>query len=136
LPVEVLNPAGEPIILPAWCVKRLDSLKLLFWNRGSKFYQISPVVFRLMPLWQNGPDFILQRLRGVSPESSGARSKDSGYANAFLRALGEDCSGLNVSIERTRMLEQDLDRTLDPVTARARSQLLAEEAVREVRRAK
>ncbi len=65
-----------------------------------------------MDLW-DGPDFRPdRRFRAFDPGYQRACSKDSGYASAFLKALGRDCSGLvNPAIERTRDFESDLDHS-------------------------
>ena len=66
-------------------------------------------VFGLMALW-DGPDFRPdRRYRAFDPGYQRACSKDSGYASAFLKALGKDCSGLvNPAVERTHRFETDL----------------------------
>ena len=66
-------------------------------------------VFGLMALW-DGPDFRPdRRYRAFDPGYQRACSKDSGYASAFLKALGKDCSGLvNPAVERTHGFESDL----------------------------
>ncbi len=47
-----------------------------------------------------------------SPPYQRARFKDSGYASAFLKPLGKDCSGLvNPPVERTQRFESDLSQT-------------------------
>jgi hypothetical protein len=74
--------------------------------------RIQDRVFGLMDLWE-GPDFRPdRRFRAFDPGYQRACSKDSGYASAFLKALGRDCSGLvNPAIERTHNFESDLDHS-------------------------
>jgi hypothetical protein len=65
-----------------------------------------------MDLW-DGPDLRPDRaFRAFDPAYQRACSKDSGYTNAFLKALGRDCSGLvNPVVERIRNPESDLDHS-------------------------
>ncbi len=74
--------------------------------------RIQARVFGLMDLW-DGPDFRPdRRFRAFDPGYQPAVSKDSGYASAFLKALGRDCSGLvNPAIKRTHDFESDLDHS-------------------------
>ena len=109
---KILNPHGVEIDLPFWVFKRLKKLHLLERDRETGKRRICGRVFGLMPLWE-GPDFRPDRRVSVcDPGYQRARSKNSGYPGAFLRALGRDCSGLaNPAIERTRIFESDLDHT-------------------------
>ena len=51
-------------------------------------------------------------MRGFDPGYERSQSPDSGYASAFLKALGRDCSGLpHPAVERTREYESDLSHT-------------------------
>ena len=65
-----------------------------------------------MGLWE-GPDFRHDRpLRGFDPGYERSQSPDSGYASAFLKALGRDCSGLpHPAIDRNHEMEADLSHT-------------------------
>jgi len=109
---KVLNPYGVEIDLPFWVFKRLKKLHLLEREHESGKRRISPRILGLMDLW-DGPDFRPdRRYRAFDPGYQRACSKDSGYASAFLKALGRDCSGLAApAIERTRDFESDLDRS-------------------------
>ena len=106
---KVINPNGVEIDLPFWAFRRLKKLHLLERDRKSGMRRISPRIFGLMHLWE-GPDFRADRnYRAFDPGYQRACSKDSGYASAFLKALGSDCSGLAApAIERTRVYESDL----------------------------
>ncbi len=107
---KILNPHGVEIDLPFWVFKRLKKLHLLERDRETGRRRIQARVFGLMDLWE-GPDFRPdRRFRAFDPVYQRAVSKDSGYASAFLKALGRDCSGLvNPAIERTHNFESDLD---------------------------
>ncbi len=109
---RVLNPAGVEIDLPFWVFKRLKKLHLLERDRVSGRRRISRHVFGLMALWE-GPDFRPdRRLRAFDPGYQRACPQDSGYASAFLKALGRDCSGLaNPAVERTHAMQADLNHT-------------------------
>jgi hypothetical protein len=109
---KVLNPYGVEIDLPFWVFKRLKKLHLLERERESGKRRISGRIFGLMALWE-GPDFRADRsYRAFDPGYQRACSKDSGYASAFLKALGRDCSGLAApAFDRTRNLESDLDHS-------------------------
>jgi hypothetical protein len=109
---KVLNPNGVEIDLPYWVFKRLKKLHLLERDHETGKRRIQTRVFGLMPLW-DGPDFRPdRRFRAFDPSYQRACSKDSGYSSAFLKALGQDCSGLvNPAIERTRDLESDLEHS-------------------------
>ena len=109
---KALNPYGVEIDLPFWVFKRLKKLHLLDRDRESGKRRISGCVFGLMELWE-GPDFRPdRRYRAFDPGYQRACSKDSGYASAFLKSLGRDCSGLaNPAIERTRDFESDLEHS-------------------------
>ena len=109
---KVINPYGVEIDLPFWAFKRLKKLRLLERDRESGRRRISERIFGLMPLWE-GPDFRSDRsYRAFDPGYQRACSKDSGYAGAFLKALGRDCSGLAApAIERTRDCESDLEHS-------------------------
>ena len=109
---KVLNPYGVEIDLPFWVFKRLKKLHLLERDRESGKRRINSRIFGLIALW-DGPDFRAdRRYRAFDPGYQRACSKDSGYASAFLKALGRDCSGLvNPAVERTRNLESDLDHS-------------------------
>jgi len=74
--------------------------------------RIKDCVFGMIPLW-DGPDFRPdRRYRAFNPSYQRACSKDSGYASAFLKALGKDCSGLpNPAPERTHAYETDLEHS-------------------------
>ena len=74
--------------------------------------RIKESVFGLMPLW-DGPDFRPdRRYRAFDPGYQRACSKDNGYASAFLKVLGKDCSGLvNPAVERTQGYESDLQHS-------------------------
>ena len=77
------------------------------------------------------------RFRAFDPGYQRACSKDSGYASAFLRALGRDCSGLvNPAIERTHNFESDLDHSRLSDEFRRASVDEALKAVKAKRRAK
>jgi hypothetical protein len=107
---KVLNPFGLEIDLPLWVFRRLKQLHLLERDRPTGKMRICRRVFGLMALW-DGPDFRPdRRYRAFDPGYQRACSEDSGYSNAFLKALGRDCSGLaNPAIERTRDIESDLN---------------------------
>jgi hypothetical protein len=109
---KVINPNGVEIDLPFWAFKRLKKLHLLERDHNTGMSRISPRIFGLMPLWE-GPDFRADRnYRAFDPGYQRAISKDSGYASAFLKALGRDCSGLAApAIERTRDFESDLEHS-------------------------
>jgi len=109
---KILNPHGVEIDLPFWVFKRLKKLHLLERDSATGMRRIQARIFGLMDLWE-GPDFRPDRtFRAFDPGYRRACSKDSGYASAFLKALGRDCSGLvNPAIERTHNLESDLDHS-------------------------
>ncbi len=109
---RVLNPHGVEIDLPFWVFKRLKKLHLLERDPSTGMRRIQARVFGLMDLW-DGPDFRPdRRFRAFDPGYQRACSKDSGYASAFLKALGRDCTGLvNPAIERTHNFESDLDHS-------------------------
>jgi hypothetical protein len=109
---RILNPYGVEIDLPFWVFKRLKKLHLLERDRETGKRRIQERVFGLIDLWE-GPDFRPdRRFRAFDPGYQRACSKDSGYASAFLKALGRDCSGLvNPAIERTHNFESDLDHS-------------------------
>ena len=126
----VLNPDGNKIFLPYWVFKRLKSLRLLERDRASGMRRITGNIFGLMDLW-DGPDFRPDRKFSViNPGMINSPCKDSGYASAFLKALGRDCSGLNVSQDKD--LESELDHTRLP----GPDQLEQDEASRIVREVK
>jgi len=99
---KVLNPYGVQIDLPFWVFKRLKKLHLFERDSATGMRRIQARIFGLMDLW-DGPDFRPDRtFRAFDPGYRRACSKDSGYASAFLKALGRDCSGLvNPAVERT-----------------------------------
>ncbi len=107
---KILNPHGVEIDLPFWVFKRLKKLHLLERDSTTGMRRIQSRIFGLMDLW-DGPDFRPdRRYRAFDPGYRRARSKHSGYASAFLKALGRDCSGLvNPAVERTHDFESDLD---------------------------
>jgi hypothetical protein len=106
----VLNPAGKEIFLPYWVFKRLKQLHLLERDRETGLRRIQARIFGLMPLW-DGADFRPDKaFTAFNPDAIGGRSKDSGYASAFLRAIGNDCSGL-VNPVVNREMQSDLDYT-------------------------
>jgi hypothetical protein len=109
---KILNPHGVEIDLPFWVFKRLKKLRLLERDPETGMRRIQERVFGLMVLW-DGPDFRPdRRFRAFDAGYQRACSKDSGYASAFLKALGRDCSGLvNPAIERTHNFESDLDHS-------------------------
>ncbi|HRZ41049.1 MAG TPA: hypothetical protein P5246_08570 [Candidatus Omnitrophota bacterium] len=109
---KVLNPFGIEIDLPFWVFKRLKKLHLMERDHPSGKLRIKASVFGMMPLW-DGPDFRAdRRYRAFDPSYQRACSKDSGYASAFLKALGKDCSGLaNPANERTQEYEADLEHS-------------------------
>ncbi len=109
---KILNPLGVEIDLPFWVFKRLKKLHLLERDSVTGMRRIQARVFSLMDLW-DGPDFKPdRRYRAFDPGYQKACSKDSGYASAFLKALGRDCSGLvNPAVERTHDFESDLDHS-------------------------
>jgi len=117
---KILNPYGVEIDLPFWVFKRLKKLHLLDRDPGTGMRRIQERVFGLMDLW-DGPDFRPdRRFRAFDPGYQRACSKDSGYASAFLKALGRDCSGLvNPAIERTRNFESTLITHACPASAGA-----------------
>ena len=106
---RVLNPDGIVIDLPHWAYVRLRRLNLLERDLESGLRRIKKRIFGLMDLW-DGPDFKADHMiRAFDPSYQRACPRDSGYASAFLKALGRDCSGLvNPAIERTRRYESDL----------------------------
>ena len=136
-PYEILNPHGVEIDLPFWVFKRLRKLHLLERDSASGMRRIQARIFGLMDLWE-GPDFRPdRRFRAFDPGYQRACSKDSGYASAFLRALGRDCSGLvNPAIERTHNFESDLDHSRLSDEFRRASVDEALKAVKAKRRAK
>jgi hypothetical protein len=109
---KVLNPNGVEIELPYWVFKRLKKLHLLERDRKTGRRRIQARISGLMELW-DGPEFKPDRnFRALDPGHQKSRSKDSGYSNSFLKALGRDCSGLvNPASERTRAFESDLEHT-------------------------
>jgi hypothetical protein len=109
---KILNPHGVEIDLPFWVFKRLKKLHLLERDSATGMRRVQARIFGLMDLW-NGPDFRPdRRYRAFDPGYQKACSKDSGYASAFLKALGRDCSGLvNPAVERTHNFESDLDHS-------------------------
>ena len=109
---KVLNPFGIKIDLPFWVFKRLKKLHLLERDSATGMRRIQARIFGLMDLWE-GPDFRPdRRYRAFDPGYQRACSKDSGYASAFLKALGKDCSGLiNPASERTQAYEADLEHS-------------------------
>jgi hypothetical protein len=78
-------------------------------------FRIQQRVFGMMPLW-DCPDFRPDRqYRAFDPGYQRACSKDSGYASAFLKALGRDCSGLaNPANDRMHAFESDLEHSRLP----------------------
>ena len=104
----VLNPSGREISVPYWVFKRLKQLHLLERDRTSGLRRIQSRIFGLMPLWI-GADFRPDRgVIALNPDVAGCRPHDSGYASAFLRVLGDDCSGMaNPVIDRG--MQEDLD---------------------------
>jgi hypothetical protein len=128
---KILNPYGVEIDVPFWVFKRLKKLHLLERDRETGMRRIHERIFGLMDLW-SGPDFRIDRgLRAFDPGYQRACPKDGGYASAFLKALGRDCSGLvNPAIERTRNLESDLGHSRLSDEYRRTS---VEEALRAVR---
>ncbi len=134
---KVLNPSGVEIDLPFWVFKRLKKLHLLERDSATGMRRIQARVFSLMDLWE-GPDFRPdRRYRAFDPGYQKACSKDSGYASAFLKALGRDCSGLvNPAAERTRNFESDLDHSRLSDEFRRASVDEALRAVKAKRRAK
>src|SRR5512136_1450600 len=128
---KILNPYGVEIDLPFWVFKRLKKLHLLERDPATGMRRIQARIFGLMDLWE-GPDFRPdRRFQAFDPFYQRASPGDSGYASAFLRALGRDCSGLvNPAIERTHNLESDLDHSrLSDVYRRVR----VDEALRAVK---
>jgi hypothetical protein len=109
---RVLNPNGVEIDLPYWVFKRLKKLHLLERDRKTGKRRIQARISGLMELW-DGPEFRPNRdIRVSDPGRQKSHSKDSGYSNSFLKALGRDCSGLaNPAVERTRAFESDLGHT-------------------------
>ena len=109
---KILNPHGVEIDLPFWVFKRLKKLHLLERDSASGMRRIQARIFGLMDLWE-GPDFRPdRRFRAFDPFYQRACSRNSGYASAFLKVLGRDCSGLvNPPVERTYNLESDLDHS-------------------------
>ena len=109
---RVLNPEGVLIDLPFWVFKRLKKLNLLERDRETGRRRIRADIFGKMDLWE-GPDFRHHRAaRGFDPGYERSQSPDGGYASAFLKALGRDCSGLpHPANDRTRDMESDLDHT-------------------------
>jgi hypothetical protein len=91
---RVLNSDGVEIDLLYWVFKRLKQLRLLDRDAATGMRRIQHCIFGLMDLW-DGPDFRPDRhFRAFDPAYRQACSRDSGYANSFLRAIGSDCSGL------------------------------------------
>ena len=91
---RVLNPSGVEIDLPFWVFKRLRKLHLIERDRETGKRRICARVFALMEIWE-GPEFRPHRtLQALKLGGSSIHSKQKGYANPFLKALGRDCSGL------------------------------------------
>ncbi len=91
---RVLNPSGVEIDIPFWVFKRLKKLHLIERDRDTGKLRICDSVFGLMEIW-DGPDFKpRRRLRALDPRRRKIRPKGGGFSNAFLTALGRDCSGL------------------------------------------
>ena len=91
---RVLNPSGMEIDLPFWVFKRLKKLHLIERDRETGKRRICARVFALMEIWE-GPEFRPHRaLQSSNPGRQPTRSKQKGYSNPFLKALGRDCSGL------------------------------------------
>ncbi len=109
---KILNPYGVEIDLPFWVFKRLKKLHMLERDPETGKRRVQERVFGLIDLW-DGPDFRPdRRFRAFDPGYQRACSKDSGYASAFLKALGRDCSGLvNPAADRTRNFESDLEHS-------------------------
>ncbi len=127
---HVLNPFGELIVIPVWLIRRLDRMKMLFWNRRAKHYQMTSTVFSYIFMSKQSSGFVHKPLRSLNIEHTGGRAKDSGNPNPILQALGADCRGLNVSLEQTQILE-DKYRTVE--TIRAVRDLQAETVVKEIK---
>jgi hypothetical protein len=91
---RVLNPSGVEIDLPFWVFKRLKKLHLLERDHDTGKRRICVRIFGLMEIWEE-PEFRPHRaLQASKLGGSFIRSKQKGYANQFLKALGRDCSGL------------------------------------------
>ena len=128
---RILNPHGVEIDLPFRVFKRLKKLHLLERDGATGRRRIKAPIFGVMDFW-DGPDFRPdRRFRAFDPAYQKACSKDSGYASAFLKALGRDCSGLpHPAAERSRDFESDLSHTRVSDEYR---RVKAEEVVRAVR---
>lgn len=138
-PCQILNPEGVLISLPSWVIGRLRTLNLIERDPKAKRDRISDAIYPLIGFWRHNPEFNPKRtLRAFNPEFACARSKDSGYGNAFLSALGPNketgLSGLNINREETERLAEDLDHTSDPRTARVISESVANEVVQDIKR--
>jgi len=125
---QVLNPFGELIVIPVWLIRHLDKMKMLYWNRKAKRYQMNDGVFVLLSLAKNTSGFVPKPLQAFNIEHVPATSKDSGHVNPIVRSLGADYRGLNVSLAKTRQLE---DEYREPETVAMRK-LRAEMIVNEV----
>jgi len=91
---RVLNPSGVEINLPFWVFKRLKNLHLLERDLETGQYRIRARVFELMEIWEE-PEFRPDRaLRALPLDFRPIRPRHRGYSNAFLKALGRNCSGL------------------------------------------
>lgn len=99
---KILNSHGVEIGLPFWVFKRLKKLRLLERDSVTGKRRLQARVFGMMDLW-DGRDFTPKRRgRALDPGYQQPCSKDCGYASAYLKAFGRDCSGLvNPPIERT-----------------------------------
>jgi hypothetical protein len=90
----VLNPSGGEIRVPFWVFKRLKKFHLIERDRATGKQKIRAIAIGLMEIWE-GPEFNPdRRFRTTGHSYPPTRPKDSGYSNAFLKALGRDCSGL------------------------------------------
>ena len=105
---RVLNPNDVEIDLPYWIFRRLKKLHLFERDRKTGKRRTQARISGLMALW-DGPEFKRDRnAQAFDPGHQKSRSKDSGYSNLFLKALGRGCSGLvNPAIERSRDFEKD-----------------------------
>lgn len=131
---NLVNHHGVLISVPRWVKRDLSRMRQLVWNRDFKLWQIKPTFLGLLPLFESA-GFTPHPYRAQNYEGAGGRSKDSGYANKLLQALGRDMSGLNApSRDEIRELSGSLDRTLTPAMARMQRQADAARVVREVKR--
>lgn len=128
---RVLNPDGELVIIPTWLIRQLDRMKMLYWNRKAKRYQMSTSVLSLLWIAQHTSGFVHKPLRALNLAHAGGKAKDSGITNPIVRALGADCRGLNISTAETRALQDELREPVTPATREFQAEFVVDQIVKE-----